>query len=132
MSNFKLRPHHALCIQNFRGNGYSSEFTDNMTTVIQFLEQNNPQIVLIPETDRLCSCCPHNQKGRCRSYGHVLELDHRFLQQIGLSVGTPITWKSLKNCAKNIINDKYRFQAVCHDCSWYEFCLFQNKTPNIS
>ncbi|MGN0537315.1 MAG: DUF1284 domain-containing protein [Acutalibacteraceae bacterium] len=122
MSSFNLRPHHALCIQNFRGRGYSPEFTENMTSVIQIMEQNNPQIMLVSETDILCSSCPHNQQGRCRSYSHVLELDKRFLQSCELHTETPITWQNLKTHAISILKNQHRFQKICHDCSWYEFC----------
>lgn len=123
MSSFKLRPHHALCIQNFRGNGYSPQFTANMTSLIQTFEKDNPQITLQTETDILCIACPHNQQGRCRSYDHVLELDNRFLQQSSLPTKIPIAWQGLKANALSIINNKDRFHFVCFDCSWYELCV---------
>lgn len=32
-----LRPHHLLCIQNYRGHGYSNAFHEKMTAVIEAL-----------------------------------------------------------------------------------------------
>ena len=42
-----LRPHHGLCIQNFRGKGYSENFVREMAKIAAFLEENPKQEITL-------------------------------------------------------------------------------------
>lgn len=64
-----LRPHHLLCLQAFRGKGYSEDFVKKMTEVLNKLLENGsaPESVTgIPASlaltgDLVRSCCPDCQ-----------------------------------------------------------------------
>ena len=58
-----LRPHHLLCLQAFRGKGYSAAFVKKMTEVHGMLRENPAcRIVLTEGADDLVrSCCPDCQ-----------------------------------------------------------------------
>jgi len=62
----KIRAHHLLCIQGFQGYGYSEEFTENMSKVIQNLKSfPDHKIQITTCCDVLCACCPHNIGNKC-------------------------------------------------------------------
>ena len=54
MQELKLRPHHALCVRFFEGKGYSEDFTKNMYSVIEKLN-NDPVIKIVFGYDDLCN-----------------------------------------------------------------------------
>lgn len=53
MSECKIRFHHGLCIGFFEGKGYSREFTENMTDVIEFLNRENPVTEITLKSDMI-------------------------------------------------------------------------------
>ena len=56
-----LRPHHLLCIQNFTGYGYNSDFTENMKLTVSELRENpDTKITFVRGCDDLCVKCPNN------------------------------------------------------------------------
>ena len=55
-----LRPHHLLCLQAFRGKGYSESFVKKMTEVHAMLRENPKlEIRLAEGADDLCAACPN-------------------------------------------------------------------------
>ena len=63
---YRIRAHHGMCFAFFQGKGYSGAFTENMWKMKERLQQN-PEVVLLQETDDVCAKCPNNQNGRCIS-----------------------------------------------------------------
>lgn len=66
----KLRPHHGMCINNFRGKGYDLRFTQHMTSIVENLYKDPEQEILIVEStkdDIICSKCPNNDNDLCKS-----------------------------------------------------------------
>ncbi len=61
----RIRGHHLLCLQGFRGLGYNEEFIRRMGDVTRCLagEPNCP-IEPITAPDMICEVCPHNRDGR--------------------------------------------------------------------
>lgn len=55
-----VRPHHGLCAEFFRGEGYSGEFVENMSAVLSELNSSDPLIRLTVGADRICCRCPNN------------------------------------------------------------------------
>lgn len=122
MSAFKLRPHHGLCIRFFKGMGYSAEFTQNMQDIIRILKANDPVVILSPECDVLCSCCPHNLDGTCSSQTKVQRFDDAVLRLCGLSPGKPLHWSEFSALVSENILNSGRLCEVCTDCDWYHIC----------
>lgn len=50
----KLRPHHLLCTQGYSGKGYSKEFVENMTGIVELIKKENAQVQLIFSEDDIC------------------------------------------------------------------------------
>ena len=48
----KIRAHHLLCTENFVGEGYSDDFSKNMTRVLKELTEN-PKVKLLADLDDL-------------------------------------------------------------------------------
>ena len=73
----RLRPHHLLCLQNFRGKGYSPAFVEKMTEASACLglspgdrsDRQSPgaAILLVQGADDLCKSCPNCIEGQCAS-----------------------------------------------------------------
>ncbi len=117
-----MRPHHGICIQLFRGKGYSDEFVSNMKNVIKNLE-NNPIIVLNIECDEICTGCPNQTtNNRCESDDKVYTYDNNVLKQLGLENGTQIHWQEFSKRIQKEILDSDKLDSICKDCTWLEFC----------
>ncbi|MEE1040316.1 MAG: DUF1284 domain-containing protein, partial [Lachnospiraceae bacterium] len=88
-----LRPHHLLCIQNYRGHGYNTSFHEKMTSVITSLQTSaGVPIELTDSADDLCIACPHCRDGVCESENPA-RFDKLVSALTGASPGRTFTWK---------------------------------------
>lgn len=116
--NYKLRPHHSLCIQYFEGKGYSSTFVKEMQRIIVWLEQNNPVLTLTEDCDMVCGSCPNKKSGRCITHCKVNEFDTACLKEYRLSFDSAVSWERLKQLALDKIINKGLLSEVCSGCQW--------------
>ncbi len=122
MSNYRLRPHHGLCLHYFRGEGYSEEFIKNMQSIVDELH-TNPTILLVPGADSVCRTCP-NRIGDidCACDEKVLRYDQKVLELCGLTISSTLTWDELeKKVHQHILSQNLR-ESICGDCSWNQLC----------
>ena len=119
-----LRPHHGLCIQNFRGKGYSDEFVREMARIVALLEANpKQQITLHAGADVVCKACPHKTSGLgCDSGQKVLSYDQRCLSLCGLREGDSLTWEEYRDRLREAVVLPKRYREVCIDCQWIGIC----------
>lgn len=129
MQNFKLRPHHGLCISFFEGKGYSSDFTRNMAEIIIVLNRDDPVIQLHTETDIICRNCPGNINGRCKSFKKVYNYDNAVLDFCGLKNGQQIKWSKFSHAVQEKILSQNKRESICGDCQWNEIC--SKKVPEL-
>jgi hypothetical protein len=126
MSDFKairLRPHHALCIQFFRGRGYSEAFTENMRKTVEELKLN-PTVKIVCKADVLCAKCPNLSGGDCvNSDESVARLDAKVSELCGFSVGEEISAKDFFTAAREKIIAPGKMKSVCGECSWSDICF---------
>ena len=122
MSVFELRPHHGLCINFFEGKGYSPEFIQHMTEMIEYLNQHNPEIQLVLYTDRICSACPHNMNQICESEHKVLTYDKQVLALCNLHENQILNWKAFQGLIFQKILKQNQLSAVCRNCQWMNIC----------
>lgn len=125
-----LRPHHLLCIQNYRGHGYSTGFHEKMSAVISTLKSSNGAAVkLIEGADDLCIACPHLRDGSCESEFPDC-FDRLVCARTGAAPGHTFIWKLLPNCFEHS-PDGFQVPAMsrelleecCPGCSWLELCM---------
>lgn len=118
----KLRAHHALCIRFFQGKGYSPGFTAHMQEVTGILWQTDPEITLLTGCDTLCSACPHQSQGVCRSAEKVLRFDRNVLRLCRLEAGTSLRWSALCAEVNRAILLPGTLRSVCGTCEWFPLC----------
>lgn len=123
----RLRGHHFICLQFFRGEGYSDEFVENLTHVIQRAARE-PALV-VDGIDNVCAACPElGSDGRCASESaggetEIRRIDELALGVLGVSVGEQL---SLAEARERLEADavgvgSWRANA-CDDCAWERIC----------
>lgn len=121
MSVIELRPHHALCVHFFEGKGYSEGFVSHMTDVIEKL-CDDTEIEITDGCDTICSACPENADGICRSADKVSGIDKRAAEYMGIKPGERISWRRISALAMDKIIDNGKLKDVCRDCKWIDIC----------
>ncbi|GAW92886.1 DUF1284 domain-containing protein [Calderihabitans maritimus] len=120
----RLRAHHLLCLQGFRGLGYDERFVLVTQEVLEILRINpSLHVKLVDEPDILCAACPHHRRGLCTRNGPNTEervrwQDREILKLLGLENGCEATFSWLLKTVGNKIasNDLDR---LCTNCQWY-------------
>ncbi len=115
-----LRPHHGLCLLNFRGRGYSDDFSRNMTEMQGRLE-NRPEtpVCITKGADDLCAKCP-NRRGSACSSEHPPLFDANVLRETGFGYGQVLTWEEFSGATRPL--SRYRLEETCPDCEWLSLC----------
>ncbi len=115
----RLRGHHLICLNFFRGEGYSPEFIENIGNIL-----NHSQIHVVFGADDVCAMCPHLKDDTCLysedSEEHVTELDQMAYRLLEIHPGEVTEWKSLKEKLPFVMKIWKNF--VCRDCDWKNVC----------
>ena len=121
-----LRAHHFVCLQFFRGEGYSPSFVENLAGVIE--RATDSPALLVEGADDVCAACPGlAEDGTCidPSAG---EVEVRRIDRLAWEVlGTrPGSWLSLADARERLSADaiavgRWRFEA-CGGCGWEDIC----------
>lgn len=124
MKQYRIRPHHGMCLYFFEGKGYSDGFTAHMAEVKEGLlgENSKTTLQLVGETDEICSACPHNKNGRCEAAEKVDRYDNGVLQYTGLKIGQELSFYEFERIVEEKILRPGYGKAICGDCQWKEIC----------
>ena len=122
----ELRAHHLLCLQGFRGVGYSGHFTHHMAKIHNELNGDpSTGVRLVAEPDQICRACPHlDQSGICSfrdGEDGVSSRDQRILDQLGRSAGEELPWSDWVAAVQHV--GLSSFEPVCRECFWYPLGL---------
>lgn len=125
MGGIRIRAHHLLCIQGFRGQGYSPTFIANMARLKEMLQEapDTPVQVVIG-SDEICSFCPHMDAGNCTRPGQrAIDLDRRALAALKLPEGSSGTWSNFMDVICDNLTDS-NLTGICEGCNWLDlgFC----------
>ncbi|WP_297630362.1 DUF1284 domain-containing protein [uncultured Clostridium sp.] len=113
----ELRPHHILCIQNYKGKGYSDEFTYNMEKVIEKLKVEDKVKIIFKEDD-ICHKCPNKkEKDECITTDKVKEIDKKVIKYFHIEEKIYVYSKLNKEIRINI-NEEMK-KDICGCCEWY-------------
>ena len=118
-----IRAHHGLCMAFFQGKGYSSEFIAHMSDILHKLE-SNPTICISAQADIICSKCPNNIQGLCKTQSRVVEYDKQVLKYCGLSEGMVMPYADFKKAVYENILITNKREEICGDCQWNALCHF--------
>lgn len=124
----KIRAHHLLCMQGFQGHGYSEEFSQNMSKIIQNLKSNqDQQIEIIADLDVICKCCPHKKNKLCKNFisnWMIKRVDKKVIQKLKIDYSTEISFKELISITNHVFKSQKDLNGICSNCRWKEKCLW--------
>ena len=119
----RLRGHTLLCLQGFRGEGYSPKFVENMAAIHRLLTDHpDTWVEVVASPDVVCAACPHQHPSGCalnsvRSEEEMQEQDHVVLQRLRLQVGSRIRWRDiLHRISASVSGDD--LPSICGNCRW--------------
>ena len=119
-----LRPHHLLCIQNYRGHGYSEAFQQRMKAILDVLRQSPgsglppiPRIRIAEGADDLCAACPHCLDGQCDSDKPAV-FDGLVSERMGLETGCMLNMEDLQDPKMTL----QLLEECCPGCTWLGLC----------
>jgi len=116
----KLRGHHLICLNFFRGEGYSEEFIKNICEVIK-----KEKVEIVAGPDDVCEKCPYLLDGKCASNEYTDEMilvqDREALRVLGFKPGMLVDWKMISSRLPGILNEwKAQF---CTGCGYKIVCF---------
>lgn len=121
-----IRGHTLLCLQGFRGEGYSPDFVENMAAIHRAVTDDPARTVrVIAEPDAICGACPHLRREAlpgCTLNGAGSEPDMRaqdrdVLGRLGLQAGTVLPWRDVLARIRRQVKGSDLAQ-ICGSCRW--------------
>jgi hypothetical protein len=128
----RLRGHHLICLQFYRGEGYSSEFVENLERVISRAREYG--ILVVEGADDVCNHCHYLINGKC-TYKDNAEEEIRYLDLLALALlelnsGRETTWEYIRKKLPEIIEEWE--EKACRNCDWRDVCEVHNKGRGAS
>ncbi|MBM4123014.1 MAG: DUF1284 domain-containing protein [Nitrospira sp.] len=119
----RLRGHTLLCLQGFRGKGYSPGFVENLAAIHRELTANPDRSVeVVDGPDAVCGACPHQAISGCTLSGEASEeamqaQDRHVLALLGLQAGMSVQWCTiLERIGQSVRGDD--LPGICGQCRW--------------
>jgi hypothetical protein len=115
-----LRGHHLICLNFFRGEGYSEDFIENLYEVIK-----KEKLEIVTGADEVCRKCPYLKDDKCQSSDYTDEKinlqDQEALRLLGFMPGMIVDWKMIASRLPEIIEEwKVEF---CLACGYRKVCF---------
>ncbi|MCE8424129.1 MAG: DUF1284 domain-containing protein, partial [Candidatus Methanoperedens sp.] len=114
------RGHHLICLNFFRGEGYSKEYINNIYTV---LKKEKAEIVEGP--DDVCIVCPYLKDNKCGNSEYtnenIIMQDKEALFLLEFKPGMVVDWKTIAEKMPHIL-DKWKLR-FCNDCGYQKVCF---------
>lgn len=118
-----IRAHQVLCLQGYRGEGYSVTFVAAMSGLRRTLADDPNQLVrLITSPDRLCDACVHLRRGGCTLGGpdheaHMRAQDEDVLRRLGLQAGDVRPFAEVEARIGRSVQGE-DLAVICTTCPW--------------
>ncbi len=119
----RLRAHTLLCLQGFRGLGYSQAFVQNLSHIHQTLMHNPETIVeVVDAPDTVCAACPHQQSSGCTLNGEqseegMREQDRHVMTLLGIESGGRKRWREILERIRLSVRGS-DLPDICGQCRW--------------
>jgi len=116
----KLRGHHLICLNFFKGEGYSENFIKNIHEIIK-----KEKLEIVHGPDDVCAKCPYLKDEKCASSEYTDEMimsqDREALRLLGFRPGMTIDWKMIAARLPGILKEwKAQF---CGGCGYKVVCF---------
>jgi hypothetical protein len=123
MKQIYLRPHHLICIMNFRGEGYSDLFVIEMGKIVDSIKRNRYQkiICLVPHCDDICKHCSKKCGERCEDEDQISKLDAISFKVLNLSYSDSFCWTEIQRAVETHLSLE-EFEDTCCECQWFRIC----------
>jgi len=116
----KLRGHHLMCLNFFRGEGYSDDFIKNIYSVIR-----KEKVEVVEGPDDVCTRCPYLKENKCSNNEYTDEKivfqDKEALKLLGCKPGESTDWKTISARLPQII-EEWKAEFCC-DCRYLKVCF---------
>jgi uncharacterized protein len=118
-----LRGHTLLCLQGFRGEGYSASFVENLASISEELKEHPECLVkVVDEPDAVCGACPHHAVIGCQLNGEASESamrsqDRTVLVKLGLQPGEVVAWQDVLARVRDSLTGT-DLPNICGNCRW--------------
>lgn len=116
-----------MCIEGFRGKGYSTDFVKNMKKVIESLSKN-PFVTPINSPDVICVSCPNYIDGICKNpaggEGDVVKMDMEFYKRTAIVLNGNYSYFHIREIIHSVFKKKSNLVGICDRCSWNRICLW--------
>jgi hypothetical protein len=112
-------------MQGFQGHGYSQEFTDNMTVIVDKLRAEPDTIVKIVDScDDICAPCPRKKNEICNR-----KTDRRVIKKIKIKPGIQMKIGDGFELVNSTFASKKDLKRICGRCEWHAKCRwYQSRT----
>ena len=113
-----LRGHHLICLNFFKGEGYSQEFVEALFSVL-----SAERFTISEGFDDVCKACPGWQpQDGCVTYGedYIRRIDSLALSLLKLRPGDEVGWDEVRERLRGAMGTWKR--EVCSDCEWKRVC----------
>ena len=122
----QLRGHHLICLQFYRGQGYSDEFVANLDRVRDAAAETPALVVSGP--DDVCASCPGlGSDGTCQhpqtGEAEALRIDALALQLVDAAIGETLSLSQARSrlAADPAARERWRTES-CATCPWDSTC----------
>lgn len=116
----KLRGHHLICLNFFRGEGYSEDFIENIYSIV-----GRKQVEIVEGPDEVCAKCPYLKESRCSNSEYtdekIMHQDREALKLLALKAGAVVGWNTISVRVPQII-EKWKVK-FCVDCGYRKVCF---------
>lgn len=128
----RMRGHHLICLNFYRGEGYNQEFIENLDDVMR-RAKGGEEIEVVEGADEICRVCPTLQGEKCVSKpgadAKIREMDAKAAAHLGVEIGSKVLWQEIKT--KVMEAPKEWLAAFCKGCDWGEVCAGEKQKMKI-
>ncbi len=123
----RLRGHHLVCLQHFRGEGYSPAFVSELNVIIE--RSQHDCALVVDGADDVCRACPHlAADGACQSPDsggetEIARIDTLALAVLQVDVGDCLDLAQAgRRLRMNPAAARTWRDEACRECSWEAVC----------
>jgi hypothetical protein len=140
----QIRAHTLLCLQGYKGLGYSPEFIrkmDEVTDLLRSKPETEVQVICAP--DVFCAVCPNLDGNHCvadelKNTGKVIGtpdestlMDYLVLKKLGFRENEIHRWSAiLETIGRNVSSSD--MDLLCGGCRWREYPYCANALDALS
>ncbi len=119
----KLRGHHLICLNFFRGEGYSEDFIENIYSII-----GKEKVQVVTGPDEVCKKCPSLVDNKCANDDYtneeILFQDKEALRLLGYKPGDITNWETISAKLPLVIEEWE--SEFCVNCRYLKVCFCKN------